>query len=137
MVERRSLGEALSTPEKLAFIKGQSETGSKPSPAKVQASKETVIDLSATEVAIEKTETRAPRLTRRSRNERSRQDAPDAHDVLDKVLVPMTFRLPHRIAQAIKRAYLEQKLNHKKPDTVQEIGEEALSEWLENAGYLD
>jgi hypothetical protein len=56
---------------------------------------------------------------------------------LDQVLVPVTIRLPHRTAQALKRAHLEQKLKYLKPDTLQGIGGEALADWLTKAGYLD
>jgi hypothetical protein len=52
-------------------------------------------------------------------------------------LVPVTIRLHHRTSQLLKRAYLEQKLKHAKPDTLQEIGEEAIADWLFRAGYLD
>jgi hypothetical protein len=34
-----------------------------------------------------------------------------------------------------KRAYLEQKLRHAKPDTLQEIGEEAFAQWLTKNDY--
>jgi hypothetical protein len=41
------------------------------------------------------------------------------------------------MAQALKRAYLEQRLKHAKPDTQQEIVEEALGEWLSQQGFLE
>jgi hypothetical protein len=45
--------------------------------------------------------------------------------------------LQHRTAQALKRAVLEQKLNHRKPNKLQEIGEVAIETWLEKSGFLD
>jgi hypothetical protein len=53
------------------------------------------------------------------------------------MLVPVTLRLQHRTAQALKRAALEQKLKHMKPNQVQEIGEEAITHWLEKHAYLE
>jgi len=61
---------------------------------------------------------------------------PEASDLLDQVLVPVTVRLPHRMAQALRRAHLEQRLKHAKPDTQQEIVEEALGDWLLRQGFL-
>jgi hypothetical protein len=52
-------------------------------------------------------------------------------------LVPVPLRLQHRTAQALRRAYLEQKLKHAKPDTLQDIGEDAIADWLTKSGYLD
>lgn len=49
----------------------------------------------------------------------------------------MTIRLPHRTAQVLPRAYLEQRLKHAKPDTLQEIVEEAIGDWLGQQGFLD
>ncbi|BBO34268.1 hypothetical protein PLANPX_3880 [Lacipirellula parvula] len=53
------------------------------------------------------------------------------------MLVPVTIRLPRRTAQALRRAHLEQRLKDAKPDTQQEIAEEALADWLAKYGYLD
>ena len=57
--------------------------------------------------------------------------------MLDQVLVPVTIRLPHRTAQALRRAYLEQRLKHAKPDTQQEIVAEALGDWLRGHEFLE
>lgn len=77
-----------------------------------------------------------PRAVRRQSRGRS-DSAPEASEVLDQVLVPVTFRLHHRVAQALRRAHLEQRVNHAKPDTRQEIVDEALTAWLTKYGYLD
>ena len=53
------------------------------------------------------------------------------------VLVPITTRLLPRTADALRRAYLEQKLRHARPSTQQEIIEQALHDWLRREGYLE
>jgi hypothetical protein len=40
------------------------------------------------------------------------------------------------MAQALRRAHLEQRLKHAKPDTQQEIVEEALGDWLSKHEFL-
>lgn len=132
MAERRSIGNAMTmTPEKLAFIKGN-------------AAKEKTIEVSpppeeprpeAPEPAASAEEVR-PRPPKRQSRGRS-EKAPEPSEVLDQVLVPVTFRLQHRVAQALRRAHLEQRLSHAKPDTQQEIVDEALTAWLTRNGYLD
>jgi hypothetical protein len=107
MSNRRSMGDAL-TAEKLAFIRGEKAVPPKAGPVKREASQsERTIEL----------ETTAP----------NEEQAERQH----------TIRLKHRTAQALKRAALEQKLKHVKPDQVQEIGEEAFTDWLTRSGYLD
>ena len=136
MVNRRSLGDAINmTPEKVAFIQGQgakavsqatiNKTGATHEPEKI-------IDLPVQEVPANAEELAPPRSSRK----RQTTQAPEPSEVLDQVLVPVTFRLQHKTSQALKRAYLEQKLKHGKPDTIQEIGEEAIKDWLVHAGYL-
>ena len=127
------------TPAKLAFIKGDSDAKT---PA---ASKELVSDSEPVEKTIEvslpdaqatnakETRSRGPRRT----SSRPRQENPGASEVLDQVLVSKTIRLPHRIAQALDRASLEQRLKYAKPYKQQEIAEEALTDWLAKSGYLD
>lgn len=133
MAERRTLGDAM-TPEKIAFIQGSAGKQGKALRAeeKPQAPAKT-IELNE---RASSGETEAGSSRRRSRG-RAREAQPQASEILDQVLVPVTLRLQHRTAQALKRAYLEQKLKHAKPDTLQEIGEEALSDWLAGNGYLD
>ena len=134
MVERRSLGDAMNmSPEKLSFIRGSTaKQGLAPSTTEPDAPEKTV-ELKSEVPAHEE----SPRTTRRRSRGRATSDEPLASEVLDQVLVPVTIRLPHRTAQALKRAHLEQKLKYLKPDTLQGIGEEALADWLTKAGYLD
>lgn len=121
------------TPAKLAFIRGQDEEGVRQAVPEVQARQiaaEKTIDL-------EPSKEQKPKASRRTGRGRSSQQLPDASEILDQVLVPKTIRLQRRTAQALERAYLEQKLMQAKPCTVQDIAEEALADWLEKAGYLD
>ena len=129
------------SPEKRAFI----QSGIKPQvPVKAAEvhepqREEKTVDLPSPTLAAEtpqdfKTKAQAKR---QSRGRGQQQAQPDASDILDQVLVPVTIRLPHRMAQALKVAYLQQRLRHVKPDTQQEIAEEALGEWLSSHGFLD
>ncbi len=125
------------TPEKLAFIQGEATKSTPPTPAAV-AEKPIV----ARTIDVELRQSEAPResrtrSTRRASRGRSGQDQPEASDLLDQVLVPVTIRLQHRTAQALRRAYLEQRLKHAKPDTQQEIVEEAIGDWLSIHRYMD
>ncbi len=130
MVKTRTLSDAMNmTPEKLAFINGEVTT---PKAGKTEKSIDVSLSEEQTGSAGETTH-RAPRRSPR----RVTQEPPNANQVLDQVLVPVTIRLPHRTAQTLRRAYLEQRLNHAKPDTAQDIVKEALRAWLETAGYLD
>lgn len=134
MVERRSLGDAMNmSPEKLSFIRGSTAKQEKPLPTKEPQAEAKTVELKSDTADQEET----PSTTRRRNRGRATSDEPLASDVLDQVLVPVTIRLPHRTAQALKRAYLEQKLKHLKPDTLQEIGELAINQWLRQKGYLD
>lgn len=51
-------------------------------------------------------------------------------------MVPVTFRLPAHIPGALVRASADRKIRRLRPYTQQEIVAEALSEWLEKAGFL-
>src|SRR4051794_27530531 len=111
MAERRTLGDAMEmTPAKLAFIKGQENKGEK----------QAVAQIAATQNAVEKTidleisKDQKQKAARRSGRGRQSQESPEASQILDQVPVPVTIRLQHRTAQALKRAYLEQKLRHAK-----------------------
>lgn len=119
------------TPEKVAFIKGESK------PAAVNAKlEEKTIEMETPPKQPDPPRVSARRASRTS-NRRSTIDTRGASEVLDQVLVPVTIRLPHRTAQALKRAYLEQRLKHAKPDTQQEIVEEALADWLGRNEFLE
>jgi hypothetical protein len=50
--------------------------------------------------------------------------------------MPITTKLQYATVQALRRAYLEQKLNHATPDTQQEIVEFAVQDWLKKHGFL-
>ena len=56
--------------------------------------------------------------------------------LLGEVLVPLTTRIRPETANALRRAYLEQKLAHRTPATQQEIIEAALTTWLQQNGFL-
>ena len=138
MADRRSLGEALLTPDKLAFI----QSGL---PAKVPATQSVPKIAAEPEVSDEEETAEIPdetvkRTRSRSRgSRRSRAVEPsDPSDLLGltNVLVPLTTRLRPKTAAALKRAGLEQRLRGQEPATVQEIAEEAITEWLREAGYL-
>lgn len=127
------------TPEKLAFIKGQGKAGDVSPKVKAGAppqAVEKVIDVKESEKPAEVAKESTVKVNRRA-SRRGSQEAPGASEVLDQVLVPVTIRLPHRTAQALRRAYLEQRLKHAKPDTQQEIVEEALGEWLSRQGFFE
>ncbi len=123
------------TPEKLAFIQGQSKTPPRAPAVSPDRPEPKTIDLEVSPKGPAASDV-TPSKTRRSAR-RPQQETPGASQVLDQVLVPVTIRLPHRTAQALRRAYLEQRLKYAKPDTQQEIVEEALSEWLSRQGFLE
>ncbi len=128
------------TPAKMAFIKGQETKESKSAAVEVPSSKlpvEKSVELQSPAAESNEPKESRSRPSRRSYRGRSSQEVPEAGEVLDQVLVPVTVRLPHRVAQALRRAYLEQRLKHAKPDTQQEIVEEALGDWLSRQGFLE
>lgn len=126
MVERRSLGDAI-TPEKLAFIKG-GESKVAPEPEKVKV----------IETALQPAEELKPleNKAKRSRRSTREEQEPEPADVLNQILVSITNRFQHRTVQALRRAHLERKLKNIQPNTQQEIIETALQEWLTERGYL-
>lgn len=127
------------TPEKLAFIKGQpaTESDSELSKTVMGDAAEKRIELKTAHQESEAvTEPRA-KPGRRATRSRAIREIPEASELLDQVLVPVTIRLQHRTAQALRRAHLEQRLKHAKPDTQQEIVEEALGDWLVRQGFLE
>jgi hypothetical protein len=124
------------TPDKLAFIKGQAVAATTPAETKpAAAAVEKTIEVEAPETGEPRQQRTRP--ARRASRGRTSQENPEASDLLDQVLVPVTIRLQHRTAQALRRAYLEQRLKHAKPDTQQEIVEEAIGDWLSKQGFLD
>lgn len=127
MVERRSLGDAI-TPEKLAFIKGgESKVSLEPEKVKVI---ETTLQPAEESKPLENKAKRSRRSTRE-------EQEPEPADVLNQILVSITNRFQHRTVQALRRAHLERKLKNIQPNTQQEIIEMALQEWLTERGYLE
>lgn len=126
MVERRSLGDALSiSPEKLAFIHGDESIPLTPPNKRGRKPNSTTVDLS---LPTQRGEIQS---TKQQRRTPARDfDVPNANEVLNEVLVPLTTRIPHRLIQSLRRLCLEQRLRHAKPDSIQEIVETALTEWL-------
>jgi hypothetical protein len=135
MNNRRSLGDAL-TPEKVAFIRGD-KTPPTTTPALKKQTREPETTIELDMPSTESIDPGEKQRRRRGRGRTARQHEPQASEILDQMLVPVTIRLTHRTAQALKRAALEQKLKHLKPDQVQEIGEDAFTDWLTKSGYLD
>lgn len=125
MVERRSLGDALSiSPEKLAFIHGDE------SPPLTTANKGGTPTSKAVDLPLPVESPKVPSTRQRRRNTDRDFDVPNANEVLNEVLVPLTTRLPHRLIQSLRRLCLEQQLRHATPDSIQEIVEAALEDWL-------
>jgi len=50
--------------------------------------------------------------------------------------MPLTIRIRSDLASALKRASLERQLAGEKPNTIQDILEQALEPWLKDKGYL-
>jgi len=115
------------TPEKLAFIQGTT-TITRPTEPLV------------TEVSLKNSGPQgndsqpSPRPRQRSERTDATEDAKTS--LVGTVLVPLTSRLQPKTADALKRAYLEQKLKGRLPATQQEIIEAALQTWLKKEGYL-
>jgi hypothetical protein len=128
MVERRSLGDAMMSPEKMAFISGGE--------AKKTLPVEKVKDIQPSIEVSEDAKPSERRSRTRSRSSREEQE-PEASDLLDELLVSRTARFQYRTAQALTRAHLERKLKRLRPTTQQEIIEIAVQAWLRDHGYLD
>ena len=124
------------SPDKLAFIRGTDTQASKVEPEKTEAREpQKIIDLGE-EKAEPTVESSRPQ-RKRSRGRPAVQDEPEANEILDRMLVPVTIRLQNRTAQALKRASLERELQRMRPHKVQDIAEEAIADWLVKSGYLD
>ncbi|BBO33409.1 hypothetical protein PLANPX_3021 [Lacipirellula parvula] len=123
------------TPEKLAFINGQSKSTVVQTPTSPPKEKKRTIDIAESRTKS-RTEKDAPSRQQRATG-RPPHGVPSSSEVLDQMLVPVTIRLSHRVANALRRAHLEQRLNHAKPDTQQEIVEEAIFGWLTKQGFLE
>src|SRR5687767_6890205 len=115
MSKHRSLSNALLTPERLAFIKGDKPT------------EDGKLDVMPAEASAPQTEAEPGNAVATNRDQ-----VPANNDYL----VAVTTRLQARTADALRRAYLEQKLNRREPATQQEIIEAALQTWLRTHAYL-
>jgi hypothetical protein len=131
MTERRSIGEALATlpPDARGFIQGNAK------PAR--STRRSGLEVEVVPEVEQADDRREPdrRPTRRTRvrtsaTPRARVEVPGSWKV------PITTKLHYATIQALRRAYLEQKLNHAMPDTQQEIVEFAVQEWLKKHGFL-
>lgn len=135
MSERRSLSSAMEfTPEKLAFIQATTPPLSGPPEKVVEPNAETEADEPKKRDSSERRQH-----SRTVRRQRERvETAPQMLDpsILQGLLVPLTTRLQPETADALRRAYLEQKLARKNPATQQEIVEAALQDWLKGHAYL-
>ena len=133
MAERRSLGDAINmTPEKLSFIRGREEHTS-PETQRLSTKESAKVNEKESSPprapVTEKPEVAEVR-QRRQRRPQEEYVAPSIDEVLSEVLVPLTTRLPHRLVQSLRRVCLEHKLKHTKPDSIQEVVEIALEDWL-------
>ncbi len=135
MTPRRSLGNALElTADKLAFIQ-------QGSPSAVQErggegrdrERGNEVDSSRPEVSTMKSLDR----DRTTAVETPWSASPETRpSLIGGVLVPVTTRVRLETANALRRAYLEQKLAQRTPATQQEIIEEALTAWLRQHRFL-
>ncbi len=139
MSKHRSLSNALLTPEKLAFIRGDNATKADDAPGVLSARQS---EQAVAETAVELQEpTESDRLTKthRGRTSTVAKDTvlkSNSRLANDDYLVAITTRLQARTAEALRRAYLEQKLNRREPATQQEIIEAALQTWLRKHAFL-
>lgn len=121
MPKRRSMSQALQiTDEKVAFIRGANslqQTVDDGSGTSERNTNRTVDELSG-----------ALAIPNPSRAESG--NSPETEIPAPEPLVTLTTRLRASTAEALRRAYLEQKLRRRQPATQQEIVEEALVEWL-------
>jgi len=141
MPERRSLSSAMElTPEKLAFIQGKQVEKERPlatPPSQPVAPVNVTESRNASDDAAEarRSPVRSPTVRRTMRPRVNREPVPVPN--LDHLRVGVTVRIHPEIANALRRAHLEQKIRRQSPGTQQEIVEVALSDWLERNGFLD
>ncbi len=137
MAERRSLEEALTfSPEKLAFIHGNST--SQPASVVAEPLQSPVADavlmesVNAESIPIQKP---AKTPNRTNAKQIAIGPTPSTESIISQLWVPITTRLQHRTAAALRRAHLEQRLRFAKPDTQQEIIDLAVQQWLDQNGH--
>lgn len=131
MAERRSIGEALATlpSDTRGFIQGNAK------PAR--SARRSGLEVEVVP-AVEQTAETQESDNRPARRTRVRTSPPPraSVEVPESWKVPITTKLQYATVQALRRAYLEQKLSHSSPDTQQEIVEVAVQEWLKKHGFL-
>jgi hypothetical protein len=143
MAKHRSLSNALLSPEKMAFIKGQ-ESNQPDTTADVQPPIQSDAVVVPVVESTAGTSPKQPDIEPATRSSvwpsRPVQDNPISDTATapanDDYLVAITTRLQVRTADALRRAHLEQKLNRREPATQQEIIELAVHQWLRQYGYL-
>ena len=131
MVERRTLGKALDiSPEKLSFIQDGGVARERSSG--IQTRSEPVHRGEAELKSVSPGMGESPRAP----SEFSQNSAAMTVPGLSRILVPLTTRLNPATLQALRRACLEQRLQYRTPDSVQQIVEEAIRDWLRDRGFL-
>jgi len=142
MAERRTMTDAFSlTPEKVAFIQRGSQEKKIVPQAEVRStanrsdSASFGSNASRVETTSHELSTTAKPAQTFSEAASSEQTA-DARPLIGQHLVALTTRLHARTAEALRRAYLEQKLRQVSPSTQQELVQLAVDQWLERNGYL-
>jgi hypothetical protein len=138
------MGDALAlNPDKLAFIHGEDPSSEESGraekisiPAKSLAKAGPDVDAFARPGNPTGRRGRRPKIT-----EPRADSVPDIQisafsEELPPILVPFTSRLSPPVAEALRRAVLEQKLQRRKPHTQQEIVEAAVRYWLLTNGFL-
>jgi hypothetical protein len=121
------------TPEKLAFIRATEPLQDSSPQEEPQSNAKPALTLPEDQQPIKRVV--PPRGARRQREPAVISES-QAASMLPGLLVPLTTRLQPKTADALRRAYLEQKLRRRAPDTQQEIVEAALVDWLRRHGYL-
>jgi hypothetical protein len=137
MAKHRSLSNALLTPEKLAFIKGQEETPIEPQPKDPSESHDASQSVSKPKPNDSTNTTVSKSITRNTPSLDRRVSVAEVVPDNDAYRIAITTRLKPRTADALRRAHLEQKLNRREPATQQEIIESAVQYWLREHSYLD
>ena len=144
MAKHRSLSNALLSPETMAFIKGQEANqadtvADMQPPIQSDAVVVPVVELVA-ESSPTLPETQPVTKPSVKRSQPIQDDSTPRRTMTpanDDYLVAITTRLQARTADALRRAYLEQKLSRCEPATQQEIIELAVQQWLRKNSFLD
>jgi hypothetical protein len=130
MPSRRSLSDALTlTPEQAAFIDHgpRCDRGGK-SPASPPETPESDTKSWPTKPA-------AKHSPKRATQKPPAKEDPSAQ-ALDQTLVPLTTRIRRKTLRLLTEAHLRQKLDGRRPSTLQDIIEDALEGWLRSNKYL-